>query len=71
METRPGCKVHAIVVTSCHGNDDEKIQSTLLHGARCSTHQFVNTSMFEAYPLHFPVQSFIGMNRHEQGHCGN
>ena len=23
METRPGCRVHAIVVTSCHGKDDE------------------------------------------------
>ena len=23
METRPGCKVHAIIVASCHGNDDE------------------------------------------------
>ena len=23
METRPGCRVHAIIVTSGHGNDDE------------------------------------------------
>ena len=22
METRPGCRVHAIIVTSCHGNDE-------------------------------------------------
>ena len=23
MDTRPGCRVHAIIVISCHGNDDE------------------------------------------------
>ena len=30
METRPGCKVHAIIVTSCHGNDDEAWSTSCL-----------------------------------------
>ena len=30
METRPGCRVHAIIVTSCHGNDDEAWDTSCL-----------------------------------------
>ena len=30
METRPGCRVHAIIVTSCHGNDDEAWSTSCL-----------------------------------------
>ena len=30
METRPGRRVHAIVVTSCHGNDDEAWSTSCL-----------------------------------------
>ena len=30
METRPGCRVHAIIVTSCHGNDDETWSTSCL-----------------------------------------
>ena len=26
METRPGCRVHDIIVTSCHGNNDENME---------------------------------------------
>ena len=30
METRPECRVHAIIVTSCHGNDDEAWSTSYL-----------------------------------------
>ncbi len=30
METRPECRVHAIIVTSCHGNDDEAWNTSCL-----------------------------------------
>ena len=30
METRPGCKVHTTIVTSCHGNDDEAWSTSCL-----------------------------------------
>ena len=30
METRAGCRVHAIIVTSCHGNDDEAWSTSCL-----------------------------------------
>ena len=30
METRPGCRVHAIIVTSCHGNNDEAWSTSCL-----------------------------------------
>ena len=30
MERRPGCRVHAIIVTSCHGNDDEAWSTSYL-----------------------------------------
>ena len=30
METRPGCRIHAIIVTSCHGNDDEAWSTSCL-----------------------------------------
>ena len=30
METRPGCRVHAIIVTRCHGNDDEAWSTSCL-----------------------------------------
>ena len=30
METIPGCRVHAIIVTSCHGNDDEAWSTSCL-----------------------------------------
>ena len=30
METRPGCRVYAIIVTSCHGNDDEAWSTSCL-----------------------------------------
>ena len=38
METRPGCRVHAIIVTSCHGNNDEAWSTSCLPvtaGMRC------------------------------------
>ena len=30
METRPGCRLYAIIVTSCHGNDDEAWSTSCL-----------------------------------------
>ena len=30
METKPGCRVHAIIVTSCHGNIDETWSTSCL-----------------------------------------
>ena len=30
METRPGCRVHATIVTSCHRNDNEAWSTSCL-----------------------------------------
>ena len=48
METRPGCRVRAIVLTSCHGNDDEAWSISCL----IMQHDIVELSFMETQKSH-------------------
>ena len=52
METRPGCKVHATIVTSCHGNDDEAWSTSCL----IMQHKpYIELSFMETQKSHDPI----------------
>ena len=68
METRPGCRVHAIIVTSCPGNDDEAWSTSCLsmqHKPYIVEQPCTNVSLQKLLSLHKSMQVGVGVQSYK------